>query len=288
MENNSQTITRNFESISPSAMSLLFMKAHTGIPFLREAAELLKESFQPDFENRDVNFWARLVHFENRYWSIDSMIDDLPVKNILELSSGFSFRGLSKMRKSGYYYIDTDLPEIVGIKKGFLDSLKKNVQTGDSTLETLELNALDEDRFREIVRRFPPGEIVIVNEGLLMYLNQAEKEKLCGIIRKILLERGGYWVTADIYIKTGESDSQSVDSVLNDFLKRHAVEKNKFDSFDAALSFFKQQGFTVDKEDDIGSSRSGSLQYLKKSLSVSQLTDFRDRPAIRKTWRLKV
>jgi hypothetical protein len=43
-------------------------------------------------------------------------------------------------------------------------------------LETLPLNALDEAQFAETVGRFPQGEIVIVNEGLLMYLN-TEKNK---------------------------------------------------------------------------------------------------------------
>ena len=51
-------------------------------------------------------------------------------------------------------------------------------------MEILPLNALDEEKFNEVVSHFPPGEIVIVNEGLLMYLNNEEKQKLCSIIHK--------------------------------------------------------------------------------------------------------
>jgi len=60
---------RNYNTISPSAKSLLLMKGHTNIPFARETAELIKypEKFNPDFSKKDMTFWARVVHFENRH-----------------------------------------------------------------------------------------------------------------------------------------------------------------------------------------------------------------------------
>ena len=97
---------RNFNTISPSAKSLLLMKGYTNIPFARQAAELIvfPKKYIPDFSNNDMTFWARVVHFENRYRSIDQSLADLSVKNILELSSGFSFRGLETTRQEGFYY----------------------------------------------------------------------------------------------------------------------------------------------------------------------------------------
>jgi hypothetical protein len=41
----------------------------------------------------------------------------LPIKNILELSSGFSFRGLETTKQKGFYYIGTDLPDVIATKK---------------------------------------------------------------------------------------------------------------------------------------------------------------------------
>src|SRR5674476_1636201 len=80
---------RNFNSISPSAKSLMLLKGHTNIPFARQTAELLvsPDKYIPDFKNLDLTRWARILHFENRYWSIDQLIEDLSIKNILELSS---------------------------------------------------------------------------------------------------------------------------------------------------------------------------------------------------------
>jgi hypothetical protein len=64
---------RNFNTISPSAKSLLLMKGYTNIPFARQTAELLNypEKYNPDFDKKDMTFWARTLHFESRYWSID-------------------------------------------------------------------------------------------------------------------------------------------------------------------------------------------------------------------------
>ncbi|MGN6163438.1 MAG: hypothetical protein ACTHOF_02765, partial [Flavisolibacter sp.] len=74
-------------------------------------------------------------------------------------------------------------------------------------LEILPLNALDEQAFVEVVNRFAQGQIAIVNEGLLVYLNREEKLKLCSNIHKVLEQRGGYWITADIYIKQKPADT---------------------------------------------------------------------------------
>lgn len=91
---------RNFTTISPSAKSLLLMKGCTNIPFARQTAELIKlpERYNPDYDKKDTTFWARTLHFENRYWSIDNLLSDLAITNILELSSGFSFRGLDTVK----------------------------------------------------------------------------------------------------------------------------------------------------------------------------------------------
>src|SRR5882757_3709918 len=84
--------TRNFSSISPSAYAILLMKGLTAIPYAREAAALLNAAkpFTPDtgIDTTRPAFWLRLLHFENRYWSIDQLMTGLPITNILEISSG--------------------------------------------------------------------------------------------------------------------------------------------------------------------------------------------------------
>jgi O-methyltransferase involved in polyketide biosynthesis len=283
------SVNRNFNTISPSAKWLLYMKGHTSIPFARQTAELMEfpKKYEPDYNRRDLTFWARTVHFENRYWSIDQLLNELPIKNILELSSGFSFRGLEKAKQEGVHYIDTDLPDVINTKKEFINSLQKESVNLQGKLELLQLNALDEAQFHEIVNRFPEGAIVIVNEGLLMYLDTDEKEKLCRIIYNILKERGGYWITADIYIKNKLKNIQ-VDKRTQEFFEQHHIEENRFNSFEEAEAFFKKIGFAVEKEAKVKRSQLTSFKYLMKSITLKHLLTFYKAGKIQATWCLRI
>lgn len=285
---------RNYDTVSPSARSLLVLKGLTSIPFARKAAELMGTEGSQIFDfkkKRGLMFWGRVVHFENRYWSIDQLLQGLNIKNILELSSGFSFRGLEMTKQKDIYYIDTDLPGLLESKKKFLAALQPDVPR-QGTLETVPLNALDRTAFRELVRRFPPGPVAIVNEGLLMYLDVKEKEQVCSIIREVLQERGGYWITADIYIKRQmERYNIRMDEKEKKFFEQHGVEDKKFESLESAEAFFKKQGFVVDKVAVFDRSKVSTLKQLFDQLSFGQkLWRFlfrRKMPVIQQTWRLK-
>ena len=77
-----------------------------------------------------------------------------------------------------------------------------------------------------------------------MYLNIEEKTKLCNIIHQQLLQKGGYWITTDIYIKSPESDVKNLkmSKEEEDFFTKHNIDENKFDSEAAAEDFFNRQG----------------------------------------------
>ncbi|RAJ79134.1 leucine carboxyl methyltransferase [Chitinophaga dinghuensis] len=282
---------RDYNTISPSAKGLLFLKSVTKIPYALEAATLVHapEPFTPDFEVKHPYFWGRVMHFEDRYWSINQLLEDLPIHNILELSSGFSFRGLKTAENSEYFYIDTDLPDLISTKQALLEQLHPGPLAGH--LEVLPLNALDEIAFEAIVAKFPPGPLVIVNEGLLMYLDPEEKKQLCQIIHRILQKRGGYWITADIYTRDEPAFTAKLysrpDDPLMAFLKAHNIEEKKFETFESAKEFFTEMGFEIDKEAEKDSSRLSSLPYFLKSLTPEQMEKVKSRKKSRATWRLK-
>jgi O-methyltransferase involved in polyketide biosynthesis len=282
---------RDYRSISPSARSLLLLKGLTDIPFARQAAELIvyPEKYTPDFELENFVFWARVLHFENRYKSINQLLSDLQVKNILELSSGFSFRGLNTALHNEIHYIDTDLPDVIATKQNLLNSLMQAEATPKGNLETLPLNALNEAEFTNIINHFPKSDLAIVNEGLLVYLDTDEKKKLCHNIRSVLQQRGGYWITADIYIKSNKKLlSYAGNDKLQRFFEEHRIEENKFDSFEAAETFFKSEGFLIDQEAEPDYQSSGSLKHLKASASPEQLYNLGKTGRIRASWRLKL
>ena len=285
-----QTFQRNFTSVSPSARWMMLWKGYTDIPYAREVAELLEypNPYVPDFKRRDYTFWASTLGLEGRYRSIDLLLNELDSPNILELSSGYSFRSLDFARQKGVHYIDTDLPEVIAVKKEFLHKLVKEDSFGGGKLELLPLNALDENAFRKIADHFPLGEVTIVNEGLLGYLNHKEKEQLCSIIHAVLKERGGYWITADIHLrnfatKLGLQYSEEV----RKFNEQQQTNENNFESFRQAELFFNSMGFVIDKVAKLKYSELSSFKFMIRSLTLRQLFKVRKGREIQATWRLR-
>jgi hypothetical protein len=291
---NETAAPHDYSAISPSAYALLMMKGHTNIPFARQAAALLEsvskgqDMFISDFGLGSANYWITVMHFESRYWSIDQLLDDQPYTNILELSSGFSFRGLALSRRQPVFYIDTDLEGVIAGKQRFVDAL---IEGGPAPghYELQPLNVLDPAAFKKIVARFPPGPIAIVNEGLLVYLDNAEKEILCQNIRDCLLTRGGCWITADVYLQRQAGDPSPVQNdASRQWHEQHKIEEKKFNSFQEAQSFFQRMGFAVDKEARPNYDRLSSLARLREAGGASAIDYLRQpgRTRIHATWRL--
>jgi O-methyltransferase involved in polyketide biosynthesis len=283
----------DFSSISPSARSLLLTKAFTTIPFARDAAILIwGENVLQKAKQKFSSAGAimRLLHFEGRYLSIDAALAKVALKNILEFSSGFSFRGLALCSDPEVIYFDTDLPGVIETKQQIIQELTKIHDLNASGNYHLEsLNIFDSASFHAIVGQFPAGSLAIVNEGLLVYLKEDQKRELCSIIREILLERGGYWVTSDIYVQTGSPET-AIEDFYNDrgreFLAEHEVEQNKFESFEAAGEFFDEVGFTVFEKVEPKVQLS-ALKLLEKAPGFDE-TALRNRKKNRETWILAV
>jgi O-methyltransferase involved in polyketide biosynthesis len=285
-------MSRNYDSISPSALSLLKMKGHTSIPFAKEAAILLEKhgvASLPENLKEEFYYWMRVFHFELRYTSINDLLLDIHPENILELSSGYSFRGLDYCINHEAHYIDTDLPEVVDLKLKLQQELISEKTTFRGKLETLALNALDEDAFDKIVSRFNDAGLTIVNEGLLMYLDTDEKKKLCGIIHKHLLRTKGYWITADIYIKSPESNVRNLRMSKEEerFFAKHNIDENKFDSEKDAEDFFKSQGLVIDKVATFDFTSLSSFNKLLQYVPEEVKRENKPMPRIQHTWRLK-
>ncbi|HTQ42995.1 MAG TPA: class I SAM-dependent methyltransferase [Polyangiaceae bacterium] len=237
---------RDFSTISPSAKSLLMVKAQTSLPFARQAAELLwGASAVQDAERETASTpWAagRKAHFEHRARSIDAAIAAVGSPRILELAAGLSFRGLDMAaRRADAFYLDTDLPEIAATKANLVGRLHPGPLPGRLLVKPLD--ALDATAMRAAVDLVPAGPIAIVQEGLLMYLDDPEKARLAANVREVLLARGGAWITADVYVRSGLQPHR--DERTTKFLEQHRVEEKKFADFAAAAAFFESQGFGV-------------------------------------------
>jgi O-methyltransferase involved in polyketide biosynthesis len=279
---------KDFTSVSPSAWPLLLMKAETTIPYAGEAVKWLPQPENVLQFSKEKNFmyWARVLHFEERYQSISLLLNEIKPHNILELSSGFSFRGLDMTEKNNnLHYIDTDLPGIVTIKRAVVDKL---LPSGNSlsTYELLPLNALDKQAFKNISERFDDDPVTIVNEGLLMYLNRTEKEILCRHIRETLEQHGGNWITADIYFRNQMEETKQPGDSFNEFLAKHRAWENMFIDEVDARHFFESMGFTIDLIHEPDFKTLSSFPQFMNLLTEEQMESLNKFPKLRETWQL--
>jgi O-methyltransferase involved in polyketide biosynthesis len=235
---------RDYSAISPSAKSLLLVKAQTDLPFARQAAELL---FGADTVAQaasiDPAVTRRRHHFALRARSLDAALRAHGATRILEIAAGLSFRGLSMAASEDVAYFDTDLPELAAVKSELAARLHPAPLVG--CLRVQALDALDAAAFRRTVHEMPSGALAVIHEGLLMYLGEDEKVRLAASVREALLERGGAWITADVYVRSETHLFR--DESTQRFLAEHRVDENKFADWKAAESFFTSSGFSIEQ-----------------------------------------
>ena len=204
------------------------------------------------------------------------------------MSSGYSLRGLAMCEKEAVHYIDTDLPDVVATKRQLIAQVGVGKDL-KGQLDLVPLNAMDASEFARVADKFGPGAMTVVNEGLLMYLDTAEKIQLCGTIRDLLKERGGCWITADIYVKRPEGMRAALPQSRKEaaFFEQHNIEENKFDSYEEAESFFKKQGFDLVKEANIDFRQLSVMPHLVETLPPEFRNSKEPPPKIQATWMLK-
>jgi hypothetical protein len=286
-------ISKNYSTISPSAAWLARLKSHTSIPFAKQAADILfagDKTPPPVLNEADrIAIFKWMIHFENRYRTVEQLLTGSNPQNILEISSGFSFRALDWCSRLPVHFIDTDLPDVIEQKKTITTQLVANnhiILKGTSYLQPL--NALDRDAFLKTIEQLPPGPVSIVNEGLLVYLDDEEKKQLCAVIHHVLQERGGCWITADIYIKTPkEVEQNTVSELTSKFRTDHRIDENRFDDYTTAERFFNTAGFTIAKKLALVADQLSVLNLLgdKKAETIEKLGEM---SRARETWCLTV
>ena len=129
----------------------------------------------------------------------------------------------------------------------------------------ISFNAVDATNYESMrqVLNDVKGEICIMTEGLLFYLNDSELISMCQAIRKLLSEFGGCWITADgggnsdIYLLTlgalYQGDKEKMTMIMKKFMNSMAnvqAHTNTFaaNRFEKAKEFLEKQGFVIQEE----------------------------------------
>lgn len=280
---------RDYSSISPTARMLSTVKAITDIAYARDAADILGvgNTARAVLETEHAEaFLKSSLGFEVRYLSIDHLLRLYRPRNILEVSSGFSLRGLDFSSDSQLLYIDTDLPEIVEAKRALASQLLlADEKKPPENLLFRPLNALDRAEFLAVTELLGPGPIAAVNEGLLIYLSDDEKRKFFGNVHTALSLRGGFWVTGDVYIRPAVVPDSGPAA---DLLRRHHMIENMFPSYSSAEKLFTECGFEIERHafDEV-LKQSTALGLLKARRHISDM-EISMMLSPRETWVLRV
>ena len=183
--------------VSKTAITTLAQRAAAGY---EKAAEILKRldidmeyyknSAVADERIRNVGI---LIH-ELRHVAMNRTIEETGIDNVFDLPCGYSQR-VFEMLALGKTYIGGDLPAVINsfvpvVNEMLTDEEKKKVAfkvTDVTSYESLEKAVEHID-----------GPVCIPMEGLTVYLNKEEKTRLFSNMKRLLTQKGGCWLAADV------------------------------------------------------------------------------------------
>jgi O-methyltransferase involved in polyketide biosynthesis len=245
-------MTVPFAKISLTAKLAAYMRQFSDIPFAQDVAQHLRaqEAFARllrDHQMRPEDLLWYAPIFEVRYKSIAAMIRKLAVRQVLELASGVSLRGLAMTQDPSVTYVESDLQELTDEKVSLVSALCRQYDLAfPGNLHLVAANALDHHQLQTAVKHFRRHQpIAVVHEGLLPYLSASEMATVARNIRDLLVECGGVWITPDFSLKEEArhaSDQQRQFRALVAAATERNLYDNAFDNNTQLLTFFDSLG----------------------------------------------
>ncbi len=229
----------NFESISPTAIVTAYPRQFTDIPYEKEIYQWL----QKNCKNNDVKLNKLLApEIEARYKLTNKILDDLNVKQIVEIAAGYSSRGIIYAER-GYEYIEMDLEEVAKNKVRLLN----DIASTHNNLHITSGNALNYADFEKCDEFLDKNkEVAIINEGLLRYLTFEEKEIVAKNIYNVLKKYNGVWITCDVtpkkFIEKQNVYLTDFNKNLNQVTSRNDLQ-DRFNDIEHIKSFMMKIGF---------------------------------------------
>ncbi len=242
-------VMTNYKMISPTALAIANSRTFSDIPFAREIFNTAikigrKSGDSPLSEVLRLNEVA--PNHEARYKLLNKLLIENQQKQILEIASGLSPRGIFFAQQSSIKYVEMDLKDIILTKIKILREVCGELPTN---LHLKTGNALNLADLKSATKHFDANqEIAIINEGFLRYLNFNEKATVGKNIYSLLHTFGGVWITSDITLKKGLEEEDKSISILKATKKITGIDinQNAFENQDAAKEFFENLGFEVE------------------------------------------
>lgn len=271
---------RDYSKISHTALIIASFRArYTNMPFSKEIyiearkhrGHSLLEIITPllaFFVKFFPGTIERLSSLEGRYLAINNAINGLCKDiSIIEVASGLSPRSMEFIGSKSLY-LETDLPEIINIKKKVICKVTKDLSlTLPKNHHFLSLDATNWEDWQNLGKNFFGGpnkkNIVIIHEGLVAYLTRDEQRILRDNIRRFLAiySPKGVWLTTDFSLK--KKKERFLVGIGKKLIENKTSRKfNHFGSTNEVMNFLDKGGFEAKIVDN--SSLFNKLTCLKK------------------------
>jgi O-methyltransferase involved in polyketide biosynthesis len=239
--------------ISPTAKLVAALRAKSGIPYCREIAELCNASEithelfkSPEF----VKYRKPMV--EMRFKALNVLLKRFSGKQILEIASGVSPRGLIMTEDPNTVFVEMDLPEMMQEKRRIVRSLINLEERTNYAL--VEGNALCEnDIWDAYIMNMRPEPLTIAHEGFVPYLFPYEREPFTASVCRMLSCFSGYYITTDVMIKerfermvTFDPGTEAAHQRITEMTGRD-LKANSHESWTVAECFYRDMGFSVQR-----------------------------------------
>src|SRR5207302_3137533 len=147
--------------------------------------------------------------------------------------------------------VETDLPELLEEKRLIVKALIPLSERSNYHLHSA--NVLQTEEVWNAAGLFEREPITAVHEGLFQFLTLSERRQFAGNIRGLLkVFGGGAWITSDVVIRESferfypETKQASTLKRVTEVTGRNIAE-DAFIDWEAATSFFKDEGFAVER-----------------------------------------
>lgn len=244
----------NYDKIGPTAWSVAYQRTLADIKYSKEIFDELASMIastdlkQRDYFEKSKTSKYSTVRVEARYKLINRILEWQRPVQVFEIAAGLSPRGLSMAEANpDLTYVELDLPGMTNEKRRILSQIEAKFKRRIPNLNIEPGDALEYESLFAATKHFRHGNIAVINEGLLRYLNFEQKAKVSQNVHQLLENFGGVWITPDITLRQvimsegGYGERQSMKELAG-----MDIYANSFRDVEHAKDFFTQQGFQVE------------------------------------------
>ncbi|MGH3694192.1 MAG: class I SAM-dependent methyltransferase [Pseudonocardiaceae bacterium] len=154
----------------------------------------------------------------HRHTMIDHLLRESGCQHVIELAAGFSRRGTAATCDPDMHYTEIDLPHVIGRKRELL----KRTEQGRAVLARPGLRLVEADVESVALEELGlPGEpVLVIAEGLLMYLTSDARRDLFTKVRKLAETTGELRFVFDLTPAAEEPEPGVAGRVLASAMRR--------------------------------------------------------------------